>query len=108
MAQIMVSINERSYRIACADGQEARLYQLASLIDDRARRLAKELPMVDEARLLLMTNLMIADELVQATHNPTVNPPDDYIAPAAEEQLVISLGESAERLSGLVEWVKRH
>lgn len=53
----------RAYALACADGEEERLEALAGRIDDEARRLSRGAAQISEARLLLMSALMIADKL---------------------------------------------
>ena len=42
MAQISVTIDGRKYRLACNEGEEARLESLAGLIDDKIGEMRKE------------------------------------------------------------------
>jgi cell division protein ZapA len=63
MGQVTVSVNGRDYAIACADGEEGHIADLAVYVDHHARTLAQKLGPVTEARLLLMAALTIADEL---------------------------------------------
>ena len=63
MAEIDVTVNGREYRIACDDGQEEHLFQLADYIDRRVAELVTSLGQVGESRLLVMASLLIADEL---------------------------------------------
>ena len=63
MAQVDVIINERSYRIACDDGQDGHLLELAKYIDGRVQELVASVGQVGDARLLVMASLLIADEL---------------------------------------------
>ena len=37
MAQVTITINAREYAIACEDGQEFRIMQLARILDEKAR-----------------------------------------------------------------------
>jgi cell division protein ZapA len=62
MGQVTVSVNGRDYAIACADGEESHIADLAVYVDHHARTLAQKLGPVTEARLLLMAALTI-DEL---------------------------------------------
>lgn len=64
MAQVDVSINGQSYRIACEDGQEDRLVDLATMVDEKVSDLVKQIGQVGSNRLLVMAALIIADELV--------------------------------------------
>ena len=66
MPEVDVTINGRSYRIACEAGEEERLSRLGAYVDDRVEELAAQIGQVGDARLLVMTGLMIADELAEA------------------------------------------
>ena len=63
MAQITVRINNREYEIACDDGQESHITQLAEFVDKRVNQLIDAVGQVGDARLLVMANLLVADEL---------------------------------------------
>jgi len=66
MAVVDVVVNGRSYQVACDDGQEAHLTDLAGYIDRKVADLAKTMGQVGDARLILMASLLIADELSEA------------------------------------------
>ena len=66
MPQVVVTINTRSYAVACGDGEEPHLLRLAALVDERVMSLAREVGQVGDARLLLMASLLMADDLEQA------------------------------------------
>ncbi|MBC7505970.1 MAG: cell division protein ZapA [Sandarakinorhabdus sp.] len=66
MGQVIVDIGGRNYPLSCRDGDEAHLAELASGIAAKADGLTVQLGQMSEARLLLMTALMIADELHEA------------------------------------------
>lgn len=66
MPQITVTVNGRSFDIACDAGQEQRVGALARDIDRRVAELAKSVGPVGENRLLLLAGLLIADELAEA------------------------------------------
>lgn len=66
MGQINVSINGRTYPVACDDGQEGHLMELADYISGHADGLASQLGNIADSRLLLMTSLLVADELSDA------------------------------------------
>ncbi len=63
MAQVTVTVNGRSYEIACDDGQEAHLARLATYVDKRVRELVAAVGQIGDSRLLVMASLLIADEL---------------------------------------------
>ena len=66
MPEVDLTINGRSYRVACEEGEEERLSGLGAYIDDRVEALVAQIGQVGDARLLVMTSLMIADELAEA------------------------------------------
>jgi len=66
MPQISVTINGRSYPVACDEGEEERLRALASDIDGRVGNFARQVGQAGEARLLVLAALVLADELAEA------------------------------------------
>jgi cell division protein ZapA len=66
MAQIMLTINGRSYPVACDDGQEERIRQLGHYIDGKVGEFARQFGQIGDARLILMASLVITDELAEA------------------------------------------
>ena len=66
MPQVDVNINGRRYQIACDEGQEDHLSQLAEYVDKRVQELVGAVGQVGDARLLVMTSLLVADELSEA------------------------------------------
>ena len=55
-------VNDRPYTIACDDGDEEYLQQLAAIVDAKAEKVAKSVGQVGDTRLLLMVALLMADE----------------------------------------------
>lgn len=66
MGQATITINGRTYRLKCEDGEEERLLALADIVRRRVDSLAGEFAAAGDGRLLLMAALMLADELVDA------------------------------------------
>lgn len=66
MAQVTITINSREYAIACENGQEARIMQLASLMEEKAQMLKNLSGQINENMLLAMIGILIADDLVEA------------------------------------------
>ena len=66
MADVAVTVAGRAYRLACRDGDEARLQAAAAHLDAQACRLVERLGAVPENRLLLMAGLLVAGELLDA------------------------------------------
>jgi cell division protein ZapA len=66
MPQVEVHINNRRYSIACDTGEEEHLKQLAQYVDGRVKELVGSVGQVGDQRLLVMTSLLVADELAEA------------------------------------------
>ena len=66
MSQVSITINSRSYAIACEPGQEAHVQSLAAELDRRVGAVARDVGQVGEARLILFAALMVLDELAEA------------------------------------------
>jgi cell division protein ZapA len=62
---VNVTINGRQFRMACEDGQEDHLRQLAKEMDDRVNTLRGQFGEIGDARLTVMAALMVADELTE-------------------------------------------
>ena len=67
MAQVNVTINGHQYRMACLDGQEDHLLQLAEGLDQRIEGLRTKFGEVGDMRLTIMAAITVADELFEAS-----------------------------------------
>jgi cell division protein ZapA len=63
MAQVSIHINGRPYSIACEDGQESRLTDLAAGLDSEVRSLASTVGQVGDSRLLVICGLSLIDRI---------------------------------------------
>ncbi len=63
MAQVSIEVNGRSYLVGCEDGQEGHLTELAAIIDRQVRQVSEDVGNLGETRLMLMSALLMADEL---------------------------------------------
>lgn len=69
MAEVSVAINGRNFAIYCEDGQEQRVLDLGNYVDSRLREIAKAGAANNEAHLLVLTTLMLADEVFDLREN---------------------------------------
>jgi cell division protein ZapA len=68
MNHINVTINGRQYRMACEEGQEARLLKLAESLESRIQNLRGKFGEIGDARLTVMAALTVCDELLDANN----------------------------------------
>ena len=64
MNHISVTINDRQYRMACEEGQEEQLQNLAENLEGRIQSLRGKFGEIGDARLTVMAALTACDELV--------------------------------------------
>ena len=108
MPQVDVNINGRRYQIACDAGQEDHLAQLAEYVDKRVQKLVGAVGQVGDARLLVMTSLLVADELSEPystlEENSDTDSENNAVSAAAyehEEALASILETMASRIEAL-------
>lgn len=98
MADVSVRIAGRSYVVGCGAGEEPRVLALARRIDAEAASLAGGGAPVPEARLLVMTALMLADRLDEAETALAARPsPQPGLFDAAETEAAVALVDDAAR-----------
>ncbi len=62
MAQVTVTIAEKSYRIACEDGQEDHLRRLAGEVDAKIGEMRRGFGEIGDNRLTVMAAITFVDE----------------------------------------------
>tara|TARA_B000000532_G_scaffold226559_1_gene204920 strand:+ start:478 stop:777 length:300 start_codon:yes stop_codon:yes gene_type:complete len=62
MAEVDITINGRSYRISCKDGEEERIKSLSSLINNQVQKLSEKIGQLGEARMILLASLVLLDK----------------------------------------------
>ena len=67
MAQVSINIANRTYELACGEGEEPRVQELASYVDEKVNELRLQLPPgTAEVKLLVFAALLLADESREA------------------------------------------
>ncbi len=65
MAQVATTMNGRTYRLSCEDGEERRLQDLSAYVEERFAKFADDFGQVGQDRLMLLTALALADEIFE-------------------------------------------
>ena len=65
MGQVTVTIDNKSYRMACDDGQEAHLESLAAYFDGRVQEMRSSFGEIGDMRLTIMAAITTADEIME-------------------------------------------
>ncbi len=66
MPQVTLQIGDKTYRMACAEGEEPRIQALAAHFAARTDGLAEQFPRMPADHLFLMAALLVTDELFEA------------------------------------------
>ena len=105
MAQVDVSVNGQSYRIACEDGQEDRLVDLATMVDEKVLELVNQIGQVGSNRLLVMAALIIADELVDLKNEAGSS--QELKDNTNQQDTVLALQEITKRIENIADQVEQ-
>lgn len=104
MARINITLAGRSFPIACDDGQEERVRQIAAYLDRRLAEVKAAVQSGTDMHLLVMVSLLVADELFDAraalAAQSGAAPPSPPPPPPFDERPV---AEALARLAGRVE-----
>jgi len=114
MAQVTVTIDGKAYRMACEEGQEDHLTDLANRFDRYVLHLKSQFGEIGDLRLTVMAGIMIMDEVSELTRRAsaleaeleTLTSNRDTSAAAnarAEETLASVIDEVTMRISGITE-----
>ena len=121
MSSVTVKINGRDYVVACDDGQEEHLRLLADEVDERLQSLVFQMKgNPGEAMGLLLTALMMADELIenkkenddlrakleQMQHSPAAGHAQDARIIELEAAMAGTLQEIANRIERIADQVE--
>ena len=88
MSVVVLNIADYSYKIACQDGQENHIHELAGFLDAKAKKLLTSVGgYIPEGQLLAMVSVLTAQELFNArkqTH-PVASEADTEISGILDE-----------------------
>jgi cell division protein ZapA len=98
MPLVNVMVNGRAYTIACDEGEEEHLRQLAAMVDAKAQEVLSSVGQVGDARLLLMAALLIADE----HHGGTEDAADRHAGHVAKAKELEARVEAVEKRAAAV------
>lgn len=71
MPQVTVEVNGRAYRLSCGEGEQDHIQALAKRIDRHSNSIELNKSPANEGRNMLMTALMVADELYEQEQRVT-------------------------------------
>ncbi len=112
MARVDIVMSGRVYPIACDDGQEERVRDIARHVDARLADLKRRAPAATDLHLMVMLSLLLADELFEtraaAGQYGGSMPPAEPGGPAEEDPgLVDAIGRLADQVEAIAARVEQ-
>ena len=110
MAQVELTVNGRSFTIACEDGQEDRLQNLAVYVDERVQNISDAGVVRKESDLMALTAILLADELLEAQDSAPVGGNNDNaedFSKKLQEALQKQEAEYAKQVDALTDSVEK-
>lgn len=104
MAQVIITINNREYPIACENGQEARIMQLSQILEQKAQMLKDFSGRISESMFLAMIGILVADDLFEArkTSAQVAQPAQKApTVPMVDEKVALRLSSILQKLQDL-------
>jgi cell division protein ZapA len=62
MPEVTIKIGGRGFDVSCQEGEESYLHAAAKMLDDESQVLSDQIGRMPEARMLLMSGLLLADK----------------------------------------------
>lgn len=103
MATVTVQVNGRPYTVGCADGQEARVTELASQFNDKVSSVVDQVGQIGDLKIFLMGALILADELAEARKGRQVQVVTATPPPPNNDGIAEALNAVATRLEKLAQ-----
>jgi cell division protein ZapA len=109
MPQVSVSIANRTYELACGDGEEERVQELAAYVDEKVAELRMQLPGAPEIKLMVFASLLLAEESREArgiarraeTARASATDSADTLALALEDLITSRVDKISKKVSGV-------
>ena len=103
MPLVNVMVNGRAYTIACDDGEEDHLRELAAHVDSKVRELLETVGQVGDQRLMLMAALLVADECFEANQRLELRRKELGDLAGSHEEMSEQLAKSEETAADALE-----
>jgi cell division protein ZapA len=108
MPQVSIQIANRTFELACGDGEQERVQQLAAYVDEKVCDLRRQMPGAPEVKLLVFAALMLADEsheargIAKAAESARASATDsaETLATALEELITSRVDKMSKKVSG--------
>ena len=73
MPEVNITINNREHKIACSPGEELRVKELASLLNNEVIKIANNLGQIGDVKLMVLAAITILDKNQDIIDDATKN-----------------------------------
>ena len=101
MARVEITLNNRAYPIACEDGQEGRVREVAAFVGERIREIQGSVRSATDTHLLVMVALMLGDELLDLRDGKVPGASVVAASPLEDPELSARLQKLADRIEAI-------
>jgi cell division protein ZapA len=109
MPQVSITIANRTYELACGEGEEDRVHELAAYVDEKVNALRLQMPPgTPEVKLLVFASLLLAEESREArgiarqaeTARASATDNAETLATALEDLITSRVDKMSKKVSG--------
>lgn len=108
MPQVSIQIANRTYELACGNGEEERVQELAAYVDEKVGELRRQMPGAPEIKLMVFAALILADEsreargIAKAAESARASATDsaETLATALEDLITSRVDKMSKKVSG--------
>jgi cell division protein ZapA len=101
MADVRLSIAGREYIVTCRDGEESRLIELGTMVDEKVREAGGGAGGLSESRQLLFAALLLADQVKDGGSASQASTPSSALPDETAGKIAQTLDKLADRLEKL-------
>ncbi len=101
MARVEINLTNRPYPIACEDGQEGRVREVATFVQERIREIQGSVRTATDTHLLVMVALMLGDELLDLREGKVPGAAVVAPSPLDDPELASRLQKLADRIEAI-------
>ena len=109
MPQVSITIANRTYELACGEGEEDRVHELAAYVDEKVNALRQRMPPgTPEVKLLVFASILLAEESREArgiarqaeTARASARDDAETLATALEDLITSRVDKMSKKVSG--------
>ena len=106
--EVSIQIANRTYELACGEGEEGRVQELAAYVDEKVNELRRQMPGTPEVKLLVFAALLLAEEsreargIAKAAESARASATDsaETLATALEDLITSRVYKMSKKVSG--------